>query len=194
VNKIRDQCQKQEDTLKEQEGELDSKRSELQKLKDEENSLNKQYDEGLNELQTLSKNLQDTQLEISQVRCRKTRNFGFSNVRFSQKVRLMLSQLEENQRQMNDARSMFRMAIESDNPNIVSEYTLQLEPEFQEAKRLLEDVRKLFAYLCQEVMNISQFIETKGGPIGGGCIGRLRHRRFPVERLFQRVQVERWLR
>jgi epidermal growth factor receptor substrate 15 len=67
VNKIREQCQKQEDTLKEQEGELDSKRSELQKLKDEENALNKQYDEGMNDMKALSKNLQDTQLEISQV-------------------------------------------------------------------------------------------------------------------------------
>lgn len=68
VNKIRDQCQKQEDTIKEQEGELDSRRSELQKLKDEETSLEKEYDTNLNELQSLSKKLQDTQLQISQVR------------------------------------------------------------------------------------------------------------------------------
>jgi hypothetical protein len=39
----------------------------LQKLKDEENALNKQYDEGMNDMKALSKNLQDTQLEISQV-------------------------------------------------------------------------------------------------------------------------------
>lgn len=67
VNKIREQCQKQEDTMKEQEGELDSRRSELQKLKDEETSLEKEYDTNLKELQSLSTKLQDTQLQISQV-------------------------------------------------------------------------------------------------------------------------------
>jgi hypothetical protein len=54
----------------------------------------------------------------------------------------MMSQLEECQRQMNDARSMFRMAIEADNPGIVSEYSLKLEPEFRDAKQLLEDVSR----------------------------------------------------
>lgn len=67
VNKIREQCQKQEETIKEQEGELDSRRSELQKLKDEEKSLEKEYDTNLSELQSLSTKLQDTQLQISQV-------------------------------------------------------------------------------------------------------------------------------
>lgn len=68
VNKIREQCQKQEETIKEQEGELDSKRSELQKLKDEESALEKEYDTNLLELRSLSTKLQDTQLQISQVR------------------------------------------------------------------------------------------------------------------------------
>lgn len=67
VNKIREQCQKQEETIKEQEGELDSRRSELQKLKDEEQALEKEYDTNLSELQSLSTKLQDTQLQISQV-------------------------------------------------------------------------------------------------------------------------------
>lgn len=67
MTKIRDECQKQEESIREQEGELDSKRSELQKLKDEETALEIEYEKNKNELLTLSKNLQDTQLEICQV-------------------------------------------------------------------------------------------------------------------------------
>lgn len=46
---------------------MDSRRSELQKLKDEETALEKEYDTNLSELQSLSTKLQDTQLQISQV-------------------------------------------------------------------------------------------------------------------------------
>lgn len=65
--KIREQCQKQEETIREQETELDSKRGELQKLKDEESSLEKEYEENKQKLDKLSKSLQDTQLQICQV-------------------------------------------------------------------------------------------------------------------------------
>lgn len=67
VTKIREQCQKQEETIREQESELDSKRGELQKLKDEESSLEKEYEDNKRKLDKLSKTLQDTQLQISQV-------------------------------------------------------------------------------------------------------------------------------
>lgn len=67
VTKIREQCQKQEETIREQEGELDSKRSELQKLKDEEAALEREYSENQSNLDKLSKTLQDTQLQICQV-------------------------------------------------------------------------------------------------------------------------------
>lgn len=50
------------------EGELDSKRSELQKLKDEETSLEREYDTNKHELDSLTRTLQDTQIQISQVR------------------------------------------------------------------------------------------------------------------------------
>lgn len=120
MNKIREQCQKQESTIKDQETEIESKRSELQKLKDEENSLEKQYDESLKELECLSGKLQDTQLQISQVKA-------------------MVSQLQENQRQMNDALAMCKIAIEESNPSLVSEYSLKLEPEFREVKQSLEE-------------------------------------------------------
>lgn len=67
VTKIREQCQKQEETIREQEGELDTKRSELQKLKDEETALEREYSENQSNLDKLSKTLQDTQLQICQV-------------------------------------------------------------------------------------------------------------------------------
>lgn len=67
VTKIREQCQKQEETIREQEGELDSKRSELQKLKDEEAALEREYSENQRNLEMLTKSLQDTQLQICQV-------------------------------------------------------------------------------------------------------------------------------
>lgn len=44
------------------------KRNELQKLKDEENALQKEYDDSNHELEKLTKHLQNTQLQISSVR------------------------------------------------------------------------------------------------------------------------------
>ncbi|XP_050086755.1 epidermal growth factor receptor substrate 15-like 1 isoform X2 [Anopheles aquasalis] len=120
VNKIRDQCQKQEAALKEQEGELDSRRSELQKLKDEEQALEKEYHASTKEVDQLTSQLQDTQLEISQVKA-------------------MVTQIQEYQRQMTDALSMFRTAIEENDPILVSDYSLKIEPEFREAKQALEE-------------------------------------------------------
>uniref|UniRef100_A0A182PFS9 Epidermal growth factor receptor substrate 15-like 1 n=1 Tax=Anopheles epiroticus TaxID=199890 RepID=A0A182PFS9_9DIPT len=120
VTKIREQCQKQEATLKEQEGELDSRRSELQKLRDEEQSLEKEYNASTKEVDRLTSQLQDTHLEISQVQA-------------------MVTQIQEYQRQMTDALSMFRSAIESNDPILVSDYSLKIEPEFREAKQALEE-------------------------------------------------------
>lgn len=67
VNKIRDKCQKQEETIRDMAGEVDSKRGELQKLKDEESSLEREYDANKHELDKVSQTLQDTKLQISQV-------------------------------------------------------------------------------------------------------------------------------
>ncbi|XP_058815246.1 epidermal growth factor receptor substrate 15-like 1 isoform X2 [Topomyia yanbarensis] len=118
VNKIREQCQKQEATLKEQEGELDSRRSELQKLKDEEQALEREYNSGTKDVDRLTSQLQDTQLEISQVKA-------------------MVTQIQEYQRQMTDALAMFRNAIDTNDPALVSDYSLKIEPEFREAKQAL---------------------------------------------------------
>lgn len=119
MNKIRDQCQKQESTIKDQESELDTKRSELQKLKDEEAALEHQYDDSQLELDKLTGKLQDTQLEISQIKA-------------------MVSQLQESQRQMNDALAACKTAIEDNEPTLVSDYILKLEPDFREARKTLE--------------------------------------------------------
>lgn len=67
VTKIREKCQKQEETIRDLEGEVDSKRGELQKLKDEEASLEREYDSNKKELDNVSQFLQDTKLQISQV-------------------------------------------------------------------------------------------------------------------------------
>ncbi|XP_067631425.1 epidermal growth factor receptor substrate 15-like 1 isoform X2 [Eurosta solidaginis] len=119
VNKIREQCQKQEETINEQEGELNAKRSELQKLKDEEASLQKEYDQNNRELQMLTQHLQNTQLQISSVRS-------------------MVTQLMETQRQMTDALLMCRAAISNQDVELVSEYQLKIEPDFSEARQILE--------------------------------------------------------
>ncbi|KAG5681401.1 hypothetical protein PVAND_010840 [Polypedilum vanderplanki] len=118
VNKLKEQCQKQEETIKEQETELDSRKQELQKLKDEEHALEQEYENSLKEKEKISVQLQDTQLQISQVRA-------------------MVTQLEEIQRQMKDALALCKVAIEENNPVIVSDYSLGIEPEFRDFKMVL---------------------------------------------------------
>lgn len=50
----------------------------------------------------------------------------------------MVSQLQESQRQMKDALSMCKTAIEANDPSLVSDYSLKLEPDFREARTTLE--------------------------------------------------------
>lgn len=119
MDKIREQCQKQEQVLKETEGEVDSKRSELQKLKEEEQSLQRDCESSQSELEVLAKNLQDTQLEISQVKA-------------------MVTQLEETKRQMSDSLDSCKAAIDANDPHLVSDYALNMEPELRDAKNLIE--------------------------------------------------------
>ncbi|XP_031620846.1 epidermal growth factor receptor substrate 15-like 1 isoform X2 [Contarinia nasturtii] len=120
VAKIREQCQKQEETIREQETELDSKRNELQKLKDEESSLEKEYEDNKRNLDRLSKTLQETQLQICQIKS-------------------LVTQLEESQRQMNDALAVCKTAIEANDPSQASYFSLKIEPDFREAKKALEE-------------------------------------------------------
>jgi epidermal growth factor receptor substrate 15 len=118
VNKLRDQCQKQEETIKEQESELDSRKAELHKMREEEKSLEKEYDSGLKEKENISTQLQDTQLQISQVRA-------------------MFSQVEEIQRQMRDALTVCKAAVEESNASMISDYSLNIEPDFREFREVL---------------------------------------------------------
>lgn len=51
----------------------------------------------------------------------------------------MVTQLEENQRQMNDALEACKAALDTNDPNCVSYYSLNLEMDFREARKALED-------------------------------------------------------
>lgn len=129
--------------MKEQETELDTRRSELQKLKEEEASLEHEYDDGLKELENLSHQLQDTQLQISQVKA-------------------MVSQLEEIQRQMTDALAMCRSAIEANDPMLVTEYSLKIEPEFREFKQALEKKQEPSAEVADPFSEGGAKVESSG--------------------------------
>lgn len=80
--------------------------------------MEKEYDASLKEKDKISVQLQDTQLQISQVRA-------------------MATQLEEIQRQMKDALELCKVAIEENNAAIVSDYSLGIEPEFRDFKKAL---------------------------------------------------------
>jgi hypothetical protein len=64
---LRRQAEEQEQSLKSQEDELSSKKQELEGLKQEEAELEHQQKDSREQLESLTKNLQDTQLQISQV-------------------------------------------------------------------------------------------------------------------------------
>jgi hypothetical protein len=49
----------------------------------------------------------------------------------------MFTQLEEVQRQMKDALALCKVAIEENNPVVVSDYSLSIEPEFRDFKKVL---------------------------------------------------------
>jgi len=66
VEKLRQQAEEQEQSLKSQEDELNSKKQELEDLKQEEAKLEQHQRDSRDQLESLTKNLQDTQLQISQ--------------------------------------------------------------------------------------------------------------------------------
>lgn len=67
MDNLRRQAEEQEASLKVQEEELANKKQELEGLKQEESKLEQQQNEFREKLETLSKNLQESQLQISQV-------------------------------------------------------------------------------------------------------------------------------
>lgn len=50
-----------------------------------------------------------------------------------------MSQLEDNQKQINDALDMCKSAIEASDPSQVSYFALKIEPDFRDAKKALEE-------------------------------------------------------
>lgn len=52
----------------------------------------------------------------------------------------MFTQLQENQRQMNDAVNSCKVALETEDIGAVSDYTLKLCPDFREVKTQLEEL------------------------------------------------------
>ena len=121
VTKIREQCTKQEETIKEQSTELEAKKSELQALKDEETALETEQKNSATELENMTKNLQETQLQISQIKA-------------------MFTELQENQRQMNDAVNSCKTALDTEDIGAVSDYSLKLSPNFREVKMQLSEL------------------------------------------------------
>lgn len=67
MDKLRSQADEQAEVLKAQENELSSKKEQLENLRKEEERLEKQKQDSDAQLNRLTTNLQDTQLQISQV-------------------------------------------------------------------------------------------------------------------------------
>lgn len=67
VDKLRTQATEQAEIVKQQESELNSKKEQLEGLRAEEQRLEKLKEENQKKLENLTVNLQDTQLNISQV-------------------------------------------------------------------------------------------------------------------------------
>lgn len=66
-------------------------------------------------------------------------------------IKALVTQLEESQRQMNDALAVCKTAIEANDPSQASYFSLKIEPDFREAKTALEDkpvrIRSAFKFL-----------------------------------------------
>ncbi|XP_046744353.1 epidermal growth factor receptor substrate 15-like 1 isoform X1 [Diprion similis] len=120
VDKLRQQAEEQESVLRTQEEELSSKRQELEGLRLEEQQLEQQQVKSKDQLNELTKNLQDTQLQISQ-------------------AKVKITHLEEQQRQMSDAIALYDSALAAGDASLVPDTTLRFEPEFQDPQFKLDD-------------------------------------------------------
>lgn len=70
VDRLRSQADEQSEVLRVQENELTSKKEQLENLRKEEERLEKERQDRDGHLNRLTTNLQDTQLQISQVSCK----------------------------------------------------------------------------------------------------------------------------
>lgn len=113
VDKLRTQANEQAELVAAQEAELNTKKQQLEGLKQEEERLEKLKQENANRLDKLTSNLQETQLCISQVKA-------------------LITQLEEQKRQMNDAIQACDAAIESGDATAVPDTALRINPDFRD--------------------------------------------------------------
>ncbi|XP_021923075.1 epidermal growth factor receptor substrate 15-like 1 isoform X3 [Zootermopsis nevadensis] len=113
VDNLRRQAEEQEQSLKSQEDELSSKKQELEGLKQEEAKLEQQQKESRDQLENLTKNLQDTQLQISQAKAK-------------------ITHLQEQHRQMKDAVATYDSVISSGDASTVSDTSFNIKPEFRD--------------------------------------------------------------
>lgn len=56
-----------------------------------------------------------------------------------EQIKALVTQLEESQRQMNDALAVCKTAIEASDPSQASYFSLKIEPDFRDAKKALEE-------------------------------------------------------
>lgn len=91
---------------------MTSKKEQLENLKKEEERLEKQRQENDGQLNRLTRNLQDTQMEISQAKAK-------------------ITQLQEMQRQMSDAIAVCDGAVQSGDATAVADTALRISPEFR---------------------------------------------------------------
>ncbi|XP_050294330.1 epidermal growth factor receptor substrate 15-like 1 isoform X2 [Anthonomus grandis grandis] len=120
VDKLRAQANEQAELVATQETELKSKKEQLDGLRQEEQTLENQKNDYLKKLESLTSNLQETQLNISQVKA-------------------LTTQLQEQTRQINDAIVLCENAIEMGDASQVPEQALRIAADFQEYSRLAAD-------------------------------------------------------
>ncbi|XP_026297437.1 epidermal growth factor receptor substrate 15-like 1 isoform X2 [Apis mellifera] len=112
VDKLRQQAEEQESVLRTQEEELNFKRQELEGLRQEEQQLEQQQNKSRDQLNELTKNLQDTQLQICQAKAK-------------------ITHLQEQQRQMSDAIALYDSALAAGDATLVPDTSLQFNPEIE---------------------------------------------------------------
>lgn len=99
--------------MRTQEEELNSKRQELEGLRQEEQQLELQQNKNRDQLNELTRKLQDTQLEICQAKAK-------------------ITNLQEQQRQMSDAIALYDSALAAGDVNLVPDTSLQFIPEIED--------------------------------------------------------------
>ncbi|XP_060531051.1 epidermal growth factor receptor substrate 15-like 1 isoform X2 [Cylas formicarius] len=115
VDKLRTQALEQSKLVESQETELKTKKEQLEGLKLEEQHLEQQKNDSLQKLESMTTKLQETQLYISQAKA-------------------LITQLQEQTRQINDAITLCDVAVNNNNADHVPDTVLRIKPDFKEAE------------------------------------------------------------